>query len=173
MQKIDYPFRSLNSSFGIRLSRYNCNNIEPVIGDLFQRSFGSPPPDFPAHFVCLGVENGAESVLGYGHCTVASRYYLGGGMCSDMRAQRRLSASARRAIKDAGGTAQFLVEEIFRTSVDTEAVFAYVGHRGALEIDLRAGFQLTRYKHLIVHWQRGTPADADALIDEVHALGPF
>lgn len=166
-------WQQIGENCSLGLARFDSGEIKPIIGDLFERSFRSAPPEFPAHYVCYCKEQDLVSVVGYGHCTISSRYYLGGGMCTDNRALRKLAASTRQAIAGRGSVAQFLIESIFSMSMDKAAVFSYVGHPVALEIDLRSGFQKTKYRHLIVHWQHGVPTDAEALIDEVHAIGPF
>ena len=163
----------LEEDFSLGLARFDHGEIKGLIGDLFERSFSDPPPDFPVHYVCICKVGNVTSVLGYGHCTSCKRYYLGGGMCTDNRALRQLTKDQRLAIKRRGGVAQFLIENIFLMSKDKEAVFSYVGHPVAIEIDLRSGFVATPFRHLIVHWTGAAPSDADQVIQEVQMLGPF
>ncbi len=166
-------WHQIGDACSLGLARLNHGDIKPFIGDLFERSFRSAPPDSPVHYVCYCKEQSGISMVGYGHCTPCPNYYLGGGMCTDNRALRRLSVATRKAISQRGGIAQFLIETIFSMSADKSAVFSYVGHPVALEIDLRSGFQKTKHRHLIVHWTRGAPDNAATMINEVHALGPF
>lgn len=166
-------WETLSPDLALGLARFDSGDIKPILGDLFERSFRDPPPDFPVHYVCYGQNASGLHVLGYGHCTIGPRYYLGGGMCTDFRALRKLQSEQRQLIAARGGVAQFLIENIFMMSGDKEAVFSYVGHRVALEIDLRSGFMATAHPHLIVHWTGDCPIDAGAVVDEVQRLGPF
>jgi hypothetical protein len=166
-------WKKIGASCELSLERYESGDVREVIGDLFERSFRDPPPNFPVHYVCFSRCDGQVMPLGYGHCTPTKNYYLGGGMCTDNRALRKLSAAARREIASCGGVAQFLIEQIFAMSKDKAAVFSYVGHPVALQIDLRAGFFQTGHPHLIVHWTNGEPADSADMIEEVRLIGPF
>ncbi len=157
----------------LNLVRFDGSDLGSAIGDLFERSFNSSPPTFPIHFICSLIHHEASVVLGYVHHTRESRYYLGGGMCVDSRAYRRLEAPMRQAIQDLGGIAHWMLDRSCNFLNDREAVFGYVGDRRALNVDLRTNFQTTRHPRLIVRWLGDIPPDADALIDEVHALGPF
>ena len=148
-------------------------DIADVIGDLFERSFGTSPPNYPAHGVCFCRFKDEILVAGYSHLSDYPRYSLGGGMCTDNRTLRRVSPAARAGIKARGGIAQVIIEACFKARAHLDAVFSYVGHPVALEIDLRSGFLQTRFPHLIVHWSHHMPSDADSLIDEVRAMGPF
>lgn len=94
-------------------------------------------------------------------------------MGTDFRALRKFAPEQRELIAGRGGVAQFLIEYIFKMSRDKEAVFSYVGHPVALEIELRSGFVPTTHPHLNVHWTGTAPADAAAVVDEVQRLGPF
>ncbi len=150
---------------------------------LFSRSFRSEPPDFPRHFVAR-IEFGADKstggqsrclgyTLGYVHHSAMPRCYLGGGMCIDTRAYRALEVSIRTALQNLGGIAHWMLDRSCRFLDDKEAVFGYVGDKRALDVDLRSGFTQTHYPRLIVRWLRTKPSDADALIVEVNAIGPF
>jgi hypothetical protein len=166
-------WESLSEECRLGLARFDQGEIKPVIGDLFERSFRDPPPTHPVHYVCVCETQVATNVVGYGHCTAEPRFYLGGGMCTDNRALRKLTPSVRSAIAKRGGVAQFLIEGIFQMSKDKAAVFSYVGHPVAIQIDLRSGFLRTEHKHLLVHWTHGAPEDAAKLIHQVHQIGPF
>jgi hypothetical protein len=169
----DWDWHSITPSCDITFGRTRLSGITHIIGDLFDRSFGHAPPSFPTHYLCLIRQNGLLKVAGYGHSTDTARYSLGGGMCAEPRTLRRLTPDARRAIDAKGGVAQFMIERYFELLADKDAFFSYVGHPVALQIDLRSGFLKTQHQHLLVHWPRGAPVDADTLIDEVHAIGPF
>ena len=57
---------------------------------------------------------------------------------------------------------------------ECEGYFGYTADKLALEIDLKAGFEPTRYEHLIAHFHKPiTPERRNFLIDKVHAVGPF
>jgi GNAT superfamily N-acetyltransferase len=54
------------------------------IADLFQQTFGAPPPSFPTHYVAFLKKGSATfEAIGYYHVTYGSEYALVGGLCVD------------------------------------------------------------------------------------------
>jgi len=144
------------------------------VGPLFRRLFGDELPDFPRHFVLRYVAGGEPVPLAYAHFTPWEGCYLGGGMAFDERAYRRLPAAHRARIRAAGGVTEFLLRRIRAMLADAIALFGHVGEPRAERVDLRAGYERTPHPHVIVCWQRALPpAERDALLARVAALGPF
>ncbi|MDT8409965.1 MAG: hypothetical protein RQ741_10235 [Wenzhouxiangellaceae bacterium] len=147
----------------------------PLAGALFEQCFGSPMPDFPRHFILQArLAESAPLSLGYVHFTKVDNFYLGGGMCIDTRAFRKLPRSARTQLARRGGAAFSMLSAAVARLDDCDAVFGYVGNRLAYRIDLAAGFEQTRYKHLIVYWK--TPLDAAErvrIVEAANRCGPF
>jgi len=57
---------------------------------------------------------------------------------------------------------------------ECEGYFGYTADKLALEIDKMAGFEATRYEHLVVHFHKPITLERrNFLIDKVHAVGPF
>ncbi len=151
------------------------DDAEPLAGELFQRSFKAQIPDFPKHFV-LQADNqhGQNLTLGYVHFTQYHNIYLGGGMCVNSRALRQIPQQLRAQLNACGGVAFYMLSEAVKTLQDCDAVFGYVGHKGAYHIDLAVGFEQTSYKHLIVYWKSVlSQAEQQKIIQTAHEVGPF
>jgi hypothetical protein len=150
-----------------------------VAGELFHRAFGHPVPDYGRHFVLVhspvpGEQPSDPSVIAYVHWLPFQDVYLGGGMCVDERAYRRMPKPLFAAVRDQGGLATIVTRESIQLLGDAAAVFGYVGEPRARQADLRTGFSDTGRPNLMVIWRRDLPEDARTrIVDEVAALGPF
>ncbi len=142
---------------------------------LFRQSFDSPIPDYPKHFVLTLNDSGSELLLGYVHFTKDSNIYLGGGMCVNTRALKRLPHHIRRLLSAKGGIAYYMLLESVKSLNDCDAIFGYVGHPGAYRIDLTVGFKQTEYPHLIVYWcnKQLSELQQKKLIEKANDVGPF
>ena len=144
------------------------------VGPLFERLFGDELPDFPRHFVLRYVAGGEPVPLAYLHFTPWEGCYLGGGMAFDERVYRRLPPAHRARIRESGGVMEFLHRRIRQRLADAIALFGHVGEPRAERVDLRSGYERTAHPHVIVCWQRPLPpAEREALLARVAALGPF
>lgn len=144
------------------------------VGPLFRRAFGDELPDFPRHFVLRYLGGGPPVPLGYYHVTPWEGCYLAGGMVFDERVYRRLSPEHRARIRASGGAMEFLTRRTHAMLTDAIAVFGHVGDPRAERVDLRAGYVHTPHSHVMVCWQRSLPpAEREALVARVAALGPF
>jgi hypothetical protein len=100
--------------------------------------------------------------------------YLCGGMCVRRDFYRRLPREHWTACRDRGGVAQIMLEIAFRNLTDCLAWFGYCGDKKAYRVDIRAGYQPTRHKHLIVNWNADLcETEKRALEDRLAAIGPF
>lgn len=164
-----------NDSENVCIDLIEVEDAEPMAGELFQKSFNSPIPDFPKHFILLAEKNAkAPLVLAYAHATKLKNIYLGGGMCVDYKAIRSLPKSIRKDLSKQGGVAYSLLTASVQKLTDCDAVFAYVGHQAAYKIDLAVGFKPTQHKHLIVYWKKQLDeTKQNQLIELAHQQGPF
>lgn len=150
------------------------DDAEAYAGELFRRCFHDHPPDFPRHFVALAEIEGEEQTIGYVNFARMDDVYLGGGMCMDDRAFRRLSADRRTKLKSAGGVAEQMLRYSFAHLSDAKGIFGYVGNARAERVDLRAGFRHTGVEYLVVYWpNRLSASKKKALVDRVAKIGPF
>lgn len=152
------------------------SSAEPLVGELFRRKFGDPPPAVGRHFVSLvRAEEGHLHVLGYTHFMPFDSVMLGGGACTDERVLRLLSRPQRNAISVEGGAYYLLLSfAIGRLRQRCEALFGYCGDKRAEDVDLRAGFKRTTHKHLLALFAEGVPPSRQQrLVESVAALGPF
>ncbi|MGH6740652.1 MAG: hypothetical protein ACREDY_16775 [Bradyrhizobium sp.] len=150
------------------------DDAEAYAGALFRRCFRGAPPDSPRHYVARAEAAGQERTIGYIHYRRLDDIYLCGGMCIDDRMLRRLSPDRRARLKAAGGVAEQMLRYTFADLADAKAIFGYVGDKRAERVDLRAGFQHTGVKHLIVFWPRHVcEVEQRALVERVATLGPF
>lgn len=148
---------------------------EPFVAELFQRKFGSPPPDYPRHFVVFyAAGEGAWLPAGYINFWARGRAFMGGGMVIDERVYRRMPAEHRRVIKDGGGIAETLLREAVNMLPDNDVVWGYVGDSRAEKVDLRVGFVHTHVDKVIAYWNNEFDDERRrALVDEIATLGPF
>ncbi|MFC3195238.1 hypothetical protein ACFODZ_13375 [Marinicella sediminis] len=163
------------NSEDIRIDLVEVADASPMAGTLFKRSFHAEIPDFPKHFVLLAADpTGRLLTLGYVHFTKEQNMYLGGGMCVNLRGLKQLPKPWRDQLNIQGGVAFTMLSEAVKQLNDCDAVFGYVGHKGAYKIDLAVGFEQTQYQHLIVYWKK--PLDQQQqhnIIQQAHQFGPF
>ena len=100
--------------------------------------------------------------------------YLCGGMCVRSTFYRRLPREHWLVCRERGGIAQMMLETAFRDLTDCVAWFGYCGDRKAYVVDIRAGYQPTRHKYLIVKWNAElSDARKREVEDSIAAIGPF
>ncbi|HEY8012221.1 MAG TPA: hypothetical protein VIE67_14615 [Rudaea sp.] len=147
-----------------------------LVGALFRRKFGDPPPDFSRHLVALYSDaDGAHHLAGYSHMRPFGDIYLSGGSCSNGETIKRMQAQEREAVQAAGGVWYLILKYAFHKYANCcDAFFGHCGDRRALDVALAAGFVKTEHEHLIVHWHKPL-ADVfrRALTAKAHALGAF
>jgi hypothetical protein len=129
------------------------------IADLFQRTFGDPPPLTPAHYVAFcKLDSSTFEAVGYYHVTFCGEYALVGGLCVDEHYRNK-------------GIGEKLERIVFEDGGETKAFFAYVGSPTRAR---RVGFVDTNYEHLMVRWMKAVSAvEQERILAEVAALGPF
>jgi hypothetical protein len=146
-----------------------------IANALFQRRYRQDAPDFPHHVVAFWRNDGEDIPVCYIHFTEQGRALLGGGACVDDRAMRRMPASLRNAIRDAGGLYKYALGWSMRHfAPHCDAIFGYCGDALAERVDLALGFAKTQHRHLLAFWTRElTPARQQDLIGRAHAVGAF
>ena len=151
------------------------NVADFFVGELFQRKFHAPPPDFPIHYVSFYRAAPSDiRVIGYVHYSPFEDSYLCGGLVIDDRLYRQMPASHRKAIRRDGGIAEHLLRESFARLAHAAAIWGYVGDTRAERVDTRVGFRRTEHPYLMVCWMRElSDADKGARMSRVVALGPF
>ena len=145
-------------------------------GELFQRTFAHPIPDFPRHFVAFHHERTAHPrVAGYIHYTAWETIgWLCGGLCVDPAAYTRAAPEIAAAWKHAGGIGEIILRDTFARLTDRAAIFGYCGDPRQWQHDLNVGFVPAGPPRLLVRWNRELPEDERArLIAHAAALGPF
>ncbi|MGE4070862.1 MAG: hypothetical protein AB7E72_06765 [Lysobacterales bacterium] len=148
----------------------------PYAGELFQRKFHSPIPDYPYHFIALyRATSGSLHVASYGHVMLINGMGMGGGSCTDERVLRLMSSAERDAIRAAGGLHCLLIRYIFQVFAKRAPIlFAYCGDKRAELVDLRAGFERTEHPFLFRRVLAPMePADVEASTERAFAFGPF
>jgi hypothetical protein len=152
------------------------DDAEFLVGDLFRRKFGDPPPDFRCHLVALYRDaSGANHLAGYSHMRPFGDVYLSGGSCSNGETIKRMQPHEREAVQAAGGVWYLILKYAFRKYADRcDAFFGHCGDKRALEVALAAGFVKTEVEPIIVLWHKPLPdVFRRALTAKVVALGPF
>lgn len=100
---------------------------------------------------------------------------LGGGAITDVFAFRNMPRNLMREVKVEGGIyLQMLKFSIHQFRDECEGFFGYTADKLALKVDRKAGFEPTKYEHLIAYFHKPlTPERESFLTDKVHAFGPF
>ena len=100
--------------------------------------------------------------------------YLCGGLCVRNDFYRRLPREHWVVCRERGGVAQIMLETAFRELPDCAAWFGYCGDKKAYATGLRAGYQPTRHRYIIVKWNAVfSDAQKRELEDRITAIGPF
>lgn len=146
-----------------------------IANALFQRRYRQDAPDFPHHVVAFWNDDGKEIPVCYIHFSEQGRALLGGGACVDDRAMRRMPASLRHAIRDAGGLYKHALGWSMRHfAPHCDAIFGYCGDALAERVDLALGFAKTGHRHLLVYWTRDLASnEQQELIARAHTVGAF
>jgi len=164
-------------------------NAQFFAADLFSESFASPFP-VPRESAGLSIATPAGNwwqevafykwsessleVVGFCNWIRYADCYLCGGMCVRSSFYRRLPREHWLVCRERGGIAQMMLETAFRDLTDCVAWFGYCGDRKAYVVDIRAGYQPTRHKYLIVKWNAElSDARKREVEDSIAAIGPF
>ena len=143
---------------------------------LFQRKFGSPPPEFGHHLIAFHARaDGTYACAAYLHLWTQGTIGLVGGGCTDGHVLRAMSPAERAAIDASGGLLLQMLGFCFaKFEGGLEAFFGHCGDARAKEVDLRAGFEQTRSPLLLVRPNRPLSAERrEELLRDVEAVGPF
>jgi peptidoglycan/xylan/chitin deacetylase (PgdA/CDA1 family) len=161
------------------LRTWEVDDARAVAGDLFKQSFGHAVPDYPRHFVLVYsppplADDPEPKVVAYVHQTPHEDFHLGGGMCADATAYRRMPRWLFEQVKEQGGLATIVTRDSIGMLGDSPAAFGHVGEPRARQADLRTGYVDTGHEHLMVFWRRELPeAERQRLIARAAAVGPF
>lgn len=149
---------------------------QPIAGELFQRKFGHPIPDWK-HDVVAFVRraDGLLAPMSYAKFMPFGSVILVGGCCTDGRAFSHLDDAQKAALTASGGSmAQLLRFGFTRFADSCDAYFGYCGDERAWEVDLSAGFEPAGHDKLLVHWHKPINAQLKrGLVAMAQALGPF
>lgn len=144
---------------------------------IFQRKFRESAPDFAHHIVAFHKHRDDHLVpLSYVHFTQHSpTLMLAGGGCTDGRGFALMTEAQRQLVNAAGGLLAHTQLHGFEKFADRcEAFGGYCGDARASAVHASVGYETTRYPNLIVKWHRPlSDARRDALVEELHAIGPF
>lgn len=143
---------------------------------LFERKFGSPPPEFGHHLVAFHARpDRTFAPAAYLHLWTQGRIGLVGGGCTDGGVIRAMSEAQRVAIDASGGLLLQMLGFCFsKFEAGLDAYFGHCGNDRAKEVDLRAGFKETRVPFLLVRPNRPLDAPyAEELLRQAQAIGRF
>ena len=170
------PIETVPENLRSFLTITEIDDAELVVGALFRRKFGVPPPDFGRHLVALYQNaDGSLRLAGFSHMRPFGDVYLSGGSCSDGDTIRTMTDAHRDAIQAAGGVWYLILKYAFaKFAEDCDAFFGHCGDRRALEVALAAGFVKTEFPPIIVNWHKPMHENfRRALLAKVVALGAF
>ena len=146
----------------------------PVPRDGCGRAIPTPARHWHQYVAFYEWESRRFEAVGFCNWIRFDDVYLEGGLCVSRNFYRRLPRSHWDQCHAAGGVAQLIMEAAARQLNDCSAWFGYCGDKKASIVDARVGFLPTRYQYLIVKWfQDPPPAQKDALIEKLAAIGPF
>jgi len=133
----------------------------------------TPVENWRQYVAVYGWPHGDETV-GFCNWIRYADVYLEGGMCVKPSFYRRMPRDEYAELRVRGGLAQMMMEHAWRELTDCNAWFGYCGDSKALAVDLRFGYERTRYPYLIVRWMRELPAaERERLIEQIARIGPF
>jgi hypothetical protein len=146
------------------------------IDELFQKKFGSAAPQYGHSVICFYRSNWDHFLpLCYGNFLPHEEVILVGGVMTDGRTFRHLPQELSEKINDAGGIYYHVLKYAFEAFKDNcEAYFGLAENPRALAVNLTAGFEPTKYQHLIVNFHKPITAERKTyLIEKIHGIGPF
>ena len=146
------------------------------ISRLFKEKFGHPAPEHGHGLVCFYRIDWSHFVpLCYTNFLPYDEVILVGGAMTDGSVFRIMPKEHRNKIKQLGGIYyQVLLFAFDYFADDCDAFFGHAGDRRAYEIDLKAGFVQTPHQYLIANFHKPISEERKtALIEKIHAIGPF
>ena len=156
------------------LSLVEVEDAAAIAGALFEKHFRQRIPSFPRHFVLVDRARGPDRAIGYVHHTRDGDAYLAGGLVVAALEFRRLDAETTERVRAEGGLAEWIMRTSCAWLDDVDAVFAYMGDKQSIRVNLRVGFVATGFPHLHVLWKRPASDEARAaLVARIAARGPF
>ena len=156
------------------LSLIEVSDATALAGPMFAKAFKADIPRFPRHFVLLFRGSGTPSVIGYVHHTRFGDAYLAGGLVVRALHFRKLDHETAALVRKEGGLAEWIMRTTCGWLDAVDAVFAYMGEKRSIRVNLRVGFVPTQHPHLHVLWKRPcSPQRMRALIEKVAARGSF
>jgi hypothetical protein len=136
--------------------------------------FATPPENWRQYVAFYKWPDERIEAVGFCNWLRHENVYLCGGMCASPTFYRRLPREHWKRCRQRGGVAQMLLETGFRELVDCAAWFGYCGDRKAHIVDIRSGFEPTRYPYLLARWRPGVPInERNRLEEKIAAIGPF
>lgn len=148
----------------------------PIVGELFQRKFDHPIPEWKHDIVAFARRrDGLLVPLSYAKFAPFGSVILVGGGCTDGRAFAHLEQAQRDAIAASGGVLVHVLRYGFARFADRcDAYFGFCGDARAWEVDLLAGFEPTGHDKLLAHWHKPINEQLKrSLVAMAQALGPF
>jgi len=146
------------------------------IGDLFQRKYAHAAPGIGNHVVCFYRKDYHHFIpLAYLNFLPHDEVMLVGGGMTDGKTFACMSGDLGDRIRASGGMLYHMLRFGFdHFKGQCEAYFGHAGDKRAYEVDMRAGFEPTKYQYLIGHYHKPVTAERKSyLIDMVNDLGPF
>lgn len=170
--KLDPVFEQLAPFF--RVAEVDCGPF--IAGESFRHKFRHEAPDFGHHLIAFYKKSWDHLVpMGYLNFRLYENTMLVGGGLTDGRSFVHLRPEHAKVVTDAGGVLFLMLRTGFcRFSTHCDGFFGHVGNPRALEVDLKAGFERTKYDQLVSFFPRPVSESMKhELIEKIHALGPF
>jgi len=137
-------------------------------------SIPTPPENWRQYVAVYRAPGAAVETIGFCNWIRHGDAYLGGGLCVDETAYRRMDPEDFRYCRGRGGIAQMLIEHAAGELNDCSAWFAYVGDRKSMAVTLRSGYERTGHPYIIARWFKPlSVVEKQAMIDRIAAIGAF
>lgn len=146
------------------------------IDEMFQKKFGHPAPDHGLSVVCFYRNNWDRFLpVCYINFLPHEEVMLVGGGMTDGRAFAHMTNGLPEKIKSSEGIFYHVLKFGFdRFKDQCEAYFGHAGDKRAYEVDMKAGFEPTKYQHLIANFHKPlTTEKKNDLVEKIHAIGSF
>ena len=100
--------------------------------------------------------------------------YLEGGLCVKESIYRQMPREHFAECRRRGGIAQMMMQTAEKELNDCKAWFGYVGDSKSMAVTLRAGYERTHHRYVIVKWFADLPEEERrSLVESIIAIGPF
>jgi len=146
----------------------------PVPRDRCGLSIPTPPENWRQYVATYRWPDGRVETVGFSNWIRYGDAYLQGGLCVAESAYRHMPRQHFAACRARGGIANAIMAKAATEINDCKAWFGYVGDPRSMAVALRAAFERTRHRFILVKWFADLPEkERKSLVASIARIGAF